>query len=78
MMITGAQVRDARKLLGWPQHRMADELRIRLSEYASFEAAKSRLLVLQTSVLRRVLEAAGIEFIAENGGGASVRLRKPE
>jgi hypothetical protein len=24
-----------------------------------------------------VLEAAGVEFIAENGGGPGVRLRKP-
>jgi predicted transcriptional regulator len=28
-------------------------------------------------VLRRALEAAGVEFIDENGGGAGVRLRKP-
>jgi hypothetical protein len=26
---------------------------------------------------RRALEAAGVEFIDENGGGAGVRLRKP-
>jgi hypothetical protein len=24
------------------------------------------------------MEAAGVEFIAENGGGAGVRLRKPQ
>jgi hypothetical protein len=27
--------------------------------------------------IRRALEAAGIEFIAENGGGIGVRLRAP-
>ena len=27
-------------------------------------------------VVRRTLEAAGVEFIAENGGGPGVRLRK--
>lgn len=27
--------------------------------------------------IRRTLEAAGVEFIDENGGGAGVRLRKP-
>jgi hypothetical protein len=27
--------------------------------------------------LRRALEAAGVEFIDENGGGPGVRLRKP-
>jgi hypothetical protein len=29
------------------------------------------------AVIRRALEMGGIEFIAENGGGAGVRLRKP-
>lgn len=29
-------------------------------------------------VIQAALERAGIEFIAENGGGAGVRLRKPE
>jgi len=27
--------------------------------------------------VRRALETAGVEFIDENGGGAGVRLRKP-
>ena len=27
--------------------------------------------------IRRVFESAGVEFIDENGGGAGVRLRKP-
>jgi hypothetical protein len=27
--------------------------------------------------IRTALEAAGVEFIPENGGGAGVRLRKP-
>jgi len=28
------------------------------------------------AAIRAALEAAGVEFIAENGGGAGVRLRK--
>jgi hypothetical protein len=28
--------------------------------------------------MRSAIEAAGIEFIAENGGGPGVRLRNPE
>nr|WP_123688766.1 helix-turn-helix domain-containing protein [Stella humosa] len=28
------------------------------------------------AAIRNALEAAGVEFIAENGGGAGVRLRK--
>ncbi|KAB0678039.1 helix-turn-helix domain-containing protein [Aureimonas leprariae] len=29
------------------------------------------------AAIQAALEAAGVEFIAENGGGAGVRLRKP-
>jgi len=29
------------------------------------------------SEIREAFEAAGVEFIAENGGGAGVRLKKP-
>jgi transcriptional regulator with XRE-family HTH domain len=29
------------------------------------------------AVVRAAFEAAGVEFIDENGGGAGVRLRKP-
>jgi hypothetical protein len=32
--------------------------------------------MLTTVALRKALEAAGIEFIDENGGGPGVRLRK--
>jgi hypothetical protein len=32
---------------------------------------------LTISKLRAALRAAGVEFIAENGGGVGVRLRKP-
>ena len=67
MTLTGAQARAARSLLGWTQNRMADELRTRLSEYASFEAGKSQLSVLQTSVLKRVLERSGVVFDAADG-----------
>ena len=30
------------------------------------------------AALRKALEAAGVEFIDENGGGAGVRFRRPE
>jgi hypothetical protein len=32
--------------------------------------------ISSVAVLRKLLEAAGVEFIDENGGGAGVRLRK--
>lgn len=30
------------------------------------------------SVVQKALEAAGVQFIPENGGGAGVRLAKPK
>jgi hypothetical protein len=35
------------------------------------------LSVANDLAVRRALEAAGVEFIGENGGGPGVRLRKP-
>jgi tRNA U34 5-methylaminomethyl-2-thiouridine-forming methyltransferase MnmC len=35
------------------------------------------LTVANELAVRRALEAAGVEFIDKNGGGAGVRLRKP-
>lgn len=34
------------------------------------------LMPRTVDAIRRALEEAGVEFIAENGGGAGVRLRK--
>lgn len=40
------------------------------------ENGKSAGQVKTLSNIRKALEAAGVEFIAENGGGPGVRLRK--
>jgi len=45
---------------------------VRQLEAAVHEPRRSTL-----NVIRRALEAAGVEFIDENGGGPGVRLRKP-
>ena len=42
---------------------------------ARFERGDS-LYDRTVEVIQRALEAAGVEFIAENGGGRGVRLRK--
>jgi hypothetical protein len=42
----------------------------------NFEGGRSSPQNATLDVLRRALEAAGVEFISENGGGAGVRLRK--
>jgi hypothetical protein len=38
---------------------------------------KFRVTLANEAALRQALEAAGVEFIDENGGGLGVRLRRP-
>ena len=70
------QVRASRELLGWTPLKLA--IRIGVSEKAilAFEASGACSPPLYLDLVRERLEAAGVEFIAENGGGAGVRLRK--
>jgi transcriptional regulator with XRE-family HTH domain len=71
-MITGEQVKAARKLLGWSQLTLALEARVDQSTVTKFEAGKSRPSVLSVSTIKRTLEGAGVEFPE----GESVRMRK--
>lgn len=43
---------------------------------ADFEVGRRTPMPRTLAAIRTALEAAGVEFIAENGGGAGVRLRK--
>lgn len=45
---------------------------------ADFEGQKTSPNPRTLAAIRAALESAGVEFIAENGGGAGVRLRKTE
>ena len=41
------------------------------------EAGSSKPRRATLDVIRRAFEAAGVEFIDENGGGPGLRLKKP-
>lgn len=41
-----------------------------------FEAAEGVARAVTLGSIRSALEAAGVEFIEQNGGGAGVRMRK--
>jgi transcriptional regulator with XRE-family HTH domain len=71
-MITGEQIKAARKLLGWSQMTLALEANIEQSTVAKFERGESRPSVLTVSTIKRALEAAGVEFPE---GEPGVRLR---
>jgi transcriptional regulator with XRE-family HTH domain len=74
MTITGAQVKAARKLLGWSQERLAAETVVSRATIAKFEQGKQKPPMLDLSVVRRMLSDAGIEFDDEEETG--VRLRQ--
>jgi transcriptional regulator with XRE-family HTH domain len=76
MSITGAQLREARKLLQWTLLNVSFGGRISEKTLADFESGKAGLSTLQRSVLRATLESAGVIFGEDNGDGPGVTLRK--
>ena len=78
-MITAAQIRAAQALIGWSQDQLADRSGVSKSMIVRFGAAENSAAVGGFASTREklvaALESAGIMFIAENGGGAGVRLR---
>ena len=76
--MTPAQCRAARGLLRWNQDDLASSAKVSIVTVRNFELEKSTPQRASLDVIRRALEAAGVIFIAENGEGAGVRLRKAE
>ena len=77
MVITSAQCRAARALIGWSQDQLETAAQVARKTIADFEREARQPYGRTLVAIRAALEAAGVEFIAENGGGAGVRLRKP-
>lgn len=74
------QVRAARGLLRWSQQELAERSGISVPTIKRLEAMEGELSG-HTATIRSIqaaLEAAGVQFIPENGGGAGVRLAKPK
>jgi hypothetical protein len=77
--LTSAQIRAARALLRWSAEDLAREstLGVTTIRRAELTEAQTSMTAANDLAVRRALEAAGVEFIDENGGGgAGVRLRK--
>jgi hypothetical protein len=76
--LSSSQIRAARALLRWSAEDLARESALGLNTIKRAELAedKTSLTVANDLALRRALEAAGVEFIDENGGGPGVRLKK--
>jgi hypothetical protein len=78
-MLSSAQIRAARALIRWSADDLAKKstLSVATIRRAELMADVTSMTVSNNLAVRRALEAAGVEFIDENGGGPGVRLRKP-
>jgi hypothetical protein len=77
--LSGAQIRAARALVRWSAAELADASALGANTVRRAEVldGETSLTTANDQAIRRALEAAGVEFIDENGGGPGVRLRKP-
>jgi hypothetical protein len=75
--LSGAQIRAARALLKWSAADLARQSLLGVNTVRRAEVVDERTSLTPANELaiRRALEAAGIEFIDQNGGGPGVRLR---
>ena len=73
----GKQLQAARVLIGMTQAQLADAAEVSIPTIKRAEGA-GRTSASQAAIaaIRAALEAAGVEFIDQNGGGAGVRLAK--
>jgi predicted transcriptional regulator len=82
-MITAAQMRSARALLGIDQRSLADAAGVSLPTIQRMEASDGQVRGNVDSLMKVVeaLERAGVELISEGAvsqeGGRGVRLKKP-
>jgi transcriptional regulator with XRE-family HTH domain len=71
------QLRAARGLLGWSQSELAARAGLSLPTVKRLEGGFGPRVSEDAKVkLQKAIEAAGIEFLDENGGGLGVRFRK--
>ena len=76
--MTCAQCRMARAALDWNARKLATKAGVGHNTVNRFESGACQPRGVTLEALRGALELAGVEFIAENGGGPGVRLRKAD
>lgn len=76
--ITGRQIAAGRTLAGIAQGDLALAAKISIPTLRRMEASDGEAAGMTNNVesVKRVLEGAGVIFVAENGEGPGVRLRK--
>lgn len=76
--ITGSQIRAARSLIRMTGPDLAKAAGVGLATIRRCEAVDGvpGATAANLAAIRRALEAAGVEFIPQNGGGPGVRLAR--
>ena len=78
--LVSAQIRAARALIRWSAEDLARASSVGLTTIRRAELTdrQTSLTAANDLAIRNALEAAGVEFIPENGSGVGVRLRDPD
>jgi transcriptional regulator with XRE-family HTH domain len=76
LAISPAQLRAGRALVGWSQDELVTASGVPKRTVVRFELGQGEPQRRTLAAIRAALEAAGVAFIPENGGGAGVRLSK--
>lgn len=74
--MTPQQCKAARAMIDMTQPQLAAAAGFGLSTVVDFERARRQVPEATVAAIRVALEAAGVIFVAENGEGPGVRLRK--
>ncbi|TPL96331.1 helix-turn-helix transcriptional regulator [Mesorhizobium sp. B2-3-11] len=68
------QIRAARALIDWTREDLANASGVTVRTLARIESFQTLPRPATLQAISSALEAAGIEFISQNGGGPGVRL----
>ena len=76
--LTSPQIRAARALIRWTAEDLSRQSAVSLRTIRRAELAErdTSMTAANDQAIHRAFEAAGVEFIDENGGGPGVRLKK--
>lgn len=74
-VLTVEQIRMAKAAVGWSNADLAEKTGLHRNTLNAAENGRAKRATLE--LLRRLFEEAGLSFIPENGGGAGVRMAKP-
>lgn len=74
-MMTPAQCRAARGLLGWSQQDLAAKAGVARSTVAEFEQGRLMPRRANMTAMREAMELEGVEFLDPDNGGPGVRFR---